>query len=211
MTRKCPFLLNTSMHNWSGLCIFPTFSHAKNLHISQKCCTFAPQIKNRTIMKTKHVLFTLFTFVLVSCEMPELNEASRQNLYGTWQLTKETMTNGDGFGGVVTREGDNLREKISYEFAIKDVSRTVIPNYSSEAASSFASNSYEYNLQQQKDGTWLLTIVGLFDKERNLEGGRSPITIHKLTKNSLEWEYEAYGGDEGPVGYYQYFKHTSTH
>lgn len=158
----------------------------------------------------KLFIFSLMALIFISCEskMPELDEESRQMLYGEWQLTKETMTNGDGFGGVVTREGDNLWAIIVYQFAVKDVSRIVIPNYSSEGGDSyFAPSSYEYKVQQQADGTWLLTIVGLFDKERNLEGGYSPITIRKITKNSLEWEYEAYGGDEGPVGYYQYFKH----
>ena len=130
-------------------------------------------------------------------------------LYGEWQLTKETMTNGDGFGGVETREDGGLWAIITYEFAINGVSRSVIPYYSSVAESNFAPSSYEYTLQQQENGTWLLTIVGLFDKERNIEGGYSPITIHKLTKNNLEWEYEAYGGDEGPVVYYQYFKHIN--
>lgn len=158
----------------------------------------------------KLFIFSLMVLLFVSCEskMPELNEDSRQMLYGEWRLTKETMTNGDGFGGVVTREGENLWAIITYEFAVNDVSRTVIPNYSSEAASYVAPSSYKYNVKQQANGTWLLTIDGLFDKERNLDGGRSPITIHKITKNSLEWEYEEYGGDEGPVGYYQYFKRS---
>ena len=156
----------------------------------------------------KLFIFSLLALVFISCKskMPELDEDSRQMLYGEWQLTKETMTNGDGFGGVVTREGENLWAIITYEFAVNDVSRTVIPNYSSEAASYVAPSSYKYNVKQQENGTWLLTIDGLFDKERNLDGGCSPITIHKITRNSIEWEYEAYGGDEGPVGYYQYFK-----
>ena len=160
-------------------------------------------------MKTKLFLFALLALLFVSCEskMPELNE-NRQMLYGEWQLTKETMTNGDGFGGVVTREVDNLWSIIIYDFTLNNVSRTVIPNYSSDTAGYFAPSSYDYKVQQQQNGTWLLTIVGLFDKPQNLEGGYSSITIHKLTKNSLEWEYESYGGDEGPVGYYQYFKHT---
>ena len=158
----------------------------------------------------KLFIFSLLALVFISCKskMPELNEDSRQMLYGEWRLTKETMTNGDGFGGVVTREGENLWAIITYEFAVNDVSRTVIPNYSSEAASYVAPSSYKYNVKQQANGTWLLTIDGLFDKERNLEGGCSPITIRKITKDNLEWEYESYGGDEGPVGYYQYFKRS---
>ena len=158
----------------------------------------------------KLFIFSLMALLFVSCEskMPELNEDSRQMLYGSWQLTKETITNGDGFGGVVTREGENLWAIITYEFAVNDVSRLVIPYYSSEAASYVAPSSYKYNVKQQANGTWLLTIDGLFDKERNLDGGCSPITIRKITKDNLEWEYESYGGDEGPVGYYQYFKRS---
>ena len=160
----------------------------------------------------KSILFALLALLFVSCEskMPELNEDTRKILCsGIWQLTKETVTNGDGFGGVVTRDGENLWEFISYEFAVNDVSVIIIPNNSGEASSYIAPSSYKYNLQQQANGTWLLTMVGLFDKPRDLDGGRSPITVHKLTKNSLEWEYEAYGGDEGPVKHYQYFKHIN--
>ena len=158
----------------------------------------------------KLFIFSLLALILASCDpnMPTLNEESRQMLYGEWQLTKETMTNGDGFGGVYTREGADLWQIIIYEFAVNDVSRLVIPNYSSETTSYVAPSSYKYNVKQQANGTWLLTIDGLFDKERNLEGGCSPITIRKITKDNLEWEYESYGGDEGPVGYYQYFKRS---
>ena len=158
----------------------------------------------------KLFIFSLMALALIGCNTnpPELDEDSRQMLYGEWQLTKETITNGDGFGGVYTREGDDLWAIIIYEFAVNDVSRLVIPNYSSDTVGYFAPSSYKYNVKQQANGTWLLTIVGLFDKEPNLDGGCSPITIRKITKDNLEWEYESYGGDEGPVGYYQYFKRS---
>jgi hypothetical protein len=42
------------------------------------------------------------------------------------------------------------------------------------------------------------------------EGGFSTITIHQLTGNLMEWEYIAYGGDEGPITYYQYLRRVGT-
>ena len=65
---------------------------------------------------------------------------------------------------------------------------------------------YNYSLVEQKDGTWLITIPEIYDKQPNLDGGLSPITIHKLSQTEMEWQFEAYGGDEGPVVYYQYLK-----
>ena len=155
------------------------------------------------------IIVAVLAGVLSSCDtnMPELNETSRQKLVGSWQLKKETWINGDGFGGEFTREGNSLWNNILYEFTVNQVTRIVIPNYDNEAGTSYvAPATYDYSLKQQQDGTWLLTVTGLFDKQRNPEGGCSPVTIQKLTKNRLEWEFEAYGGDEGPVGYYQYFE-----
>ena len=156
------------------------------------------------------VIVAVTVGLLSSCDpdVPELTESSRQKLVGSWQLEKETVTNGDGFGGVFTREGENLWAYVNYEFKIEKVTITNIPNYSNvaEYLGIEPSVAFQYTLQQQKDGTWLLTIIDLFDKARNLEGGYSPITIHKLTNKTIEWEYESYGGDEGPVVYYQYLR-----
>jgi len=155
----------------------------------------------------KLFVLSLLALCFVGCEsnMPVLDDDSRQMLLGKWQLTKETVTNGDGFGGVSTREGNTLWTTVVYEFS----DSLVEVYYHEEGISStldFAYRSYAYSVQQQEDGTWLLTIDGLNDRPQNLDGGRSPVTIHKLTRNSIEWEYKAYGGDEGPVGYYQYLK-----
>ena len=157
-------------------------------------------------MKTKLIVTCLLaSVVLMSCSpnVPELNENNRELLLGKWLLVKETMTNGDGFGGVYTREGEDLWIQWYYEFTHKHVTR------GAEGMIPFAADTHDYTLLQQKDGTWLLTIDELYNKPRNLEGGNSPITIHKLTTNSLEWEYESYGGDEGPVVYYQYLEKTA--
>ena len=142
------------------------------------------------------IVLIMAALVLVSCEsnVPELNDHNRQLLIGRWEVVKETVTNGDGFGGVFTRQvNDNMTLSFTESF-LQPVSPTgyYLPG--------------PYTLRQQDNGTWLLTVEGYYDRPRNLEGGRSPITIHKLTRTNMEWEFESYGGDEGPVVYYQYLK-----
>lgn len=134
-------------------------------------------------------------------DMPELNENSRQRLLGSWEVVKETVTNGDGFGGSFTRT-ENFHWNIdSYFF-----DETHVIMWDSQADYFSELRPYDYTLTDQKNGTWLITIPGMYDKQPTLEGGLSPITIHKLTQYSMEWQFEAYGGDEGPVVYYQYLQ-----
>lgn len=155
-------------------------------------------------MKSKlFLLATLATLILASCEvsMPEWNENSRKELVGIWKVEKETMTNGDGFDGVVTRTDHFFWGNDTYRFT-----ETQVYMWNSQTQHFAEIQPYDYTLQTQQDGTWLITVPGLFDKERNLEGGLSPITIHKLTKTQIEMSFESYGGDEGPVGYYQYLE-----
>ena len=158
-------------------------------------------------MKKEIILLTIGVSLLAGCNnnLPELNENNRKMLLGQWEVVKETVTNGDGFGGVFTREGDKLLETNIYDFSDNQVTHETSTIYSSYHG--YISNTYDYTLDAKDKGKWLVTIIGIYDKQRNLEGGRSPITIHKLTKNAMEWEYETYGGDEGPVVYYQYLKH----
>ena len=150
-------------------------------------------------MKNKFIIVTLAClFVLGGCEpnMPEWSEDGRQMLIGNWTVVKETMTNGDGFGGVYTHKKD-FHWNINYwEFSNSDAL------YNLRRAGEMEPRNY--TLQQQEDKTWLLTIEGLFDSAPNIYRGNSPITIYKLTSKSLEWQFESYGGDEGPVVYYQY-------
>lgn len=151
-----------------------------------------------------NILALLCTIILTGCNAnpPELNDNSRKLLVGNWMVVKETMTNGDGFGGVVTRT-ENFHWNLDlYEF-LND-SQVIISN--SQAIYLLPLPPYNYSLEEQKDGKWLLTVPELYDQPRNLEGGLSPITIHKLSKNVIEWQFESYGGDEGPVVYYQYLK-----
>lgn len=154
-------------------------------------------------MKTRFFFFALLSvIVLQGCtNVPEMNENNRKLLLGPWQVVKETMTNGDGFGGVVTHT-ENFHWGIdTYVFY-----ETQVNFWNSHAYYLAVVTPYDYTLAEQKDGTWLITIPEIYDKERNLDGGLSPITIHKLSKTEMEWQFEAYGGDEGPVVYYQYLK-----
>lgn len=128
---------------------------------------------------------------------------NRKLLIGHWTVVKETMTNGDGFGGVVTRTEDFHWGLDSYHF-INDS----LVYISGQAIYLEYIPPYNYSLAEQKDGKWLLTVPGVYDQPRNLEGGLSPITIYKLSKDAIEWQFEAYGGDEGPVVYYQYLQKT---
>ena len=151
-----------------------------------------------------NILALLCAIILTGCNAnpPELNDNTRKLLLGNWQVVKETMTNGDGFGGVVTQTENFHWGLDSYNF-LND-SLVFISN--SGARYLVYVPPYNYSLAEQKDGKWLLTVAELYDTPRNLEGGLSPITIHKLSKNTMEWQFESYGGDEGPVVYYQYLK-----
>lgn len=120
---------------------------------------------------------------------------------GPWEVVKERMTNGDGFGGVVTRT-DYFHWSIdSYYF---DSVKSQVYMWNSRVNYFAESEPFPYTVEEQNDGTLLLTIPGMYDQQPNLDGGLSPITIHKQTQYSMEWEFESYGGDEGPVVYYQY-------
>ena len=157
-------------------------------------------------MKNRVILFIalLGAIMLQSCNsnMPEMNENNRKLLLGPWEVVKETMTNGDGFGGVVTHTEDFHWGLDSYHF----INDTQVYIWNSNVRYFAELTPYDYTLVEQKDGTWLLTVPGVYDQPRNLDGGLSPITIHKLSKTEMEWQFESYGGDEGPVVYYQYLQ-----
>ncbi len=158
-------------------------------------------------MKNKVIFFfaLMGAIMLQSCNanMPEMNENNRKLLIGHWTVVKETMTNGDGFGGVVTRTEDFHWGLDSYHF----INDSLVYISNSQAYLVY-SPPYNYSLAEQKDGKWLLTVPKVYDQPRNLEGGLSPITIYKLSKDAIEWQFESYGGDEGPVVYYQYLQKT---
>lgn len=122
-------------------------------------------------------------------------------LLGGWKVEKETVCDGDGFGGVFTR---TIADEILYMFYDQWVVHTV--------NGATYDNLLTYSTQNQSNGTMLLTVKGLFDtveREHPWDGGNSPITIYKLTDKEMEWQFDSYGGDEGPVTFYQYLKRYS--
>ena len=123
-------------------------------------------------------------------------------LLGGWKVEKETVCNGDGFGGVHTR---TITDEILYMFYDQSVVHTV--------NGATYGNLLTYSTQNQSNGTMLLTVKDLFDtveREHPWDGGNSPITIYKLTDSELEWQYDSYGGDEGPVTHYQFLRRCQT-
>ena len=148
-------------------------------------------------MKMNHMLLLLMvTTLIASCRqnVPEQKEDVQKLLIGQWKVEKETVANGDGFGGIFTRQVNDENILVFDEETMQPES----PTWEYDPA--------PYTLQRQDNGKWLLTVEGYYDQQRNLDDGCSPITIHKLTKDYMEWEFESYGGDEGPVGYYQGLK-----
>lgn len=153
-------------------------------------------------MKTNRTFLLMAAIALMaSCNpnVPELNENNRKMLIGTWRVTKETITNGDGFRGVVTRQENHsvwvFTENgvhVGYQTTLGFSDFTLLP----------------YSLQQQQNGTWLLSIGADCDHPTTIGRIYPLITIHKLTKSDIEWDYKYYGGDEGPVEHYQYLKRT---
>ena len=123
-------------------------------------------------------------------------------LLGGWKVEKETVCDGDGFGGVLTR---TITDEILYMFYDQSVVHTV--------NGATYDNLLTYSTQNQSNGTMLLTVKGLFDtveREHPWNGGNSPITIYKLTDKEMEWQFDSYGGDEGPVTYYQFLRRCQT-
>ena len=147
----------------------------------------------------------LGAIVLQSCDSdkPDVGIYKMCPPIGPWEVVKERMTNGDGFGGVVTRT-ENFHWSIdSYYF---DSVNSQVYIWNSQACYLAVLEPFPYTVEEQNDGTLLLTIPGMYDQQPNLDGGLSPITIHKQSQYSMEWEFESYGGDEGPVVYYQYLQ-----
>lgn len=150
-------------------------------------------------MKNKIFYLLLLAGVLAGCNQNVPDQKKWQES-ATWRVVKERVTNGDGIDGVVTHTGNFFWDIDTYVFALD--SQMYMLN---SAASYLAMPAlHTYSLQTLSGNKLQLTVTDVFDKNRNLVGGQSPITIHSLTQNTMEWEFESYGGDEGPVVYYQY-------
>lgn len=136
------------------------------------------------------------------------NEATKQ-LLGTWQVYRERVTGimwgdeGMPYTGSYTHD---VNTQMHYMFT-PDYEYEIYLDEASEVV--YYSDNRPYTIEPQAGDTWLLTISGAFDMPKPSDSaisGRSPITIYKLTENEMEWEYTYYGGDEGPVTYYQYVR-----
>ncbi len=121
-------------------------------------------------------------------------------LTGSWEVYKEIVANGSGFGDI------SMRDVNSTSGWIFDTSGTMY-QFMKDGTGYFP--PHVYSLQHGTYG-WFLTVEGLFDQPQNLGGGNSPITIYRLTDKELEWQYESYGGDEGPVTYYQFLRRSQS-
>ena len=142
----------------------------------------------------KKAFFIIVAICLfASCDSQ--NQPADELIVGKWKVYKQTIT-----GHFFNEQGDPVRG--TREFPCSDSDYYIFRENGTVLYSSFP-NEYVYTLQKQNDGTWQLNVEGLFD---NHPSGRSPIVIHKISKDRIEWEYVVYGGDEGPDTYYQYLK-----
>lgn len=168
-------------------------------------------MKNKILSGTLLFLFCTITILAATSNsriINSQNEATIQ-LLGEWQVYKERVSgimwddNGMPYSGSYTHDVDMRMHYMftpdyEYEIYLDETSKVI--HYS---------DNRPYIIEPQAADTWLLTISGAFDTPKPSDSaisGRSPITIYKLTENEMEWEYTYYGGDEGPVTYYQYVR-----
>lgn len=149
--------------------------------------------------KVKSIFILASLCLLASCNTQ--NQPADQLIVGKWKVYKQTIT------GLYYNEQGNpvqgTREMPCSESDYFMFQENGTIYYSTHP------NAFAYSLQQQNDGTWLLTVENLFDMPKpDYPGiiGWSPITVHKISHDRMEWEYVRYGGDEGPDTYYQYLK-----
>ena len=122
-------------------------------------------------------------------------------LTGAWEVHKEIVANGSGYGDIFMRDVNS-----STRFAFFD-SLGLMYQFMKDGTGYFPPHAY--TLDHGADGR-LLSVEGLFDTPRNLDDGCSPLTLYRLTDSELEWQYDCYGGDEGPVTYYQFLRRCQT-
>jgi len=167
-------------------------------------------------MRTKKcLLWMVAAIVLTACNANYPSQPADQLLPGRWQVNKQKVTglyyNAQGEPVHGTRDLP-LFDTIVYTFYDSTMNSTMImPNGGCWAI------LYPYSIQALENGQWLVTIPGLYDivpgkvydTMQNMWNRCSPIRIYKITATEMEWEYVAYGGDEGPDTYYQYLKRVN--
>ena len=152
----------------------------------------------------KLLLFAIVASICAGCDNQPAQPAD-QLIIGSWQVYKQKVTGlyyneaGEPVNG--TRELPLIWDAV-YTFRADSTM-----SYTENGATYL--DVKHYTITKQDNGTWLLVVDGWYDKtpqQDEIISGRSPITIYKISKDMLEWEYIAYGGDEGPDTYYQYLK-----
>jgi len=140
------------------------------------------------------------------CEYSTQDE--KKKIIGTWQVYKETLSGNDY----------NEHGEIDYLSRTRDVNDSPTYNFDDSTLLIVCPTCYytpkHYVLTPKGPTTWNLWVENMFTIQQKpsdpAEGGFSTITIHQLTGNLMEWEYIAYGGDEGPITYYQYLRRVGT-
>lgn len=140
------------------------------------------------------------------CEYGTQDE--KKKIIGTWQVYKETLSGNDY----------NEHGEIEYLSRTRDVNDSPTYNFDDSTLLIVCPTCYytpkHYVLTPKGPTTWNLWVENMFTIQQKpsdpAEGGFSTITIHQLTGNLMEWEYIAYGGDEGPITYYQYLRRVGT-
>jgi|GEM_PF-2112964 len=140
------------------------------------------------------------------CEYSTQDE--KKKIIGTWQVYKETLSGNDY----------NEHGEIEYLSRTRDVNDSPTYNFDDSTLLIVCPTCYytpkHYVLTPKGPTTWNLWVENMFTIQQKpsdpAEGGFSTITIHQLTGNLMEWEYIAYGGDEGPITYYQYLRRVGT-
>lgn len=140
------------------------------------------------------------------CEYSTQDE--KKKIIGTWQVYKETLSGNDY----------NEHGEIEYLSRTRDVNDSPTYNFDDSTLLIVCPTCYytpkHYVLTPKGPTTWNLWVENMFTIQQKpsdpAEGGFSTITIHQLTGNLMEWEYIAYGGDEGPITCYQYLRRVGT-
>ena len=140
------------------------------------------------------------------CEYSTQDE--KKKIIGTWQVYKETLSGNDY----------NEHGEIEYLSRTRDVNDSPTYNFDDSTLLIVCTTCYytpkHYVLTPKGPTTWNLWVENMFTIQQKpsdpAEGVFSTITIHQLTGNLMEWEYIAYGGDEGPITYYQYLRRVGT-
>lgn len=127
-------------------------------------------------MKKSFFTLLFLAMALSSCN-PDL--PSRSLIYGDWMVVNvEESVPCDNHYYAFLKQTDRFYFKgleVTYWISTARYFKEITPK--------------KYSMQAQKDGTWLLKIEGIFGWQVNEFEVASPVTIRRLTRNNMEWEY----------------------